>query len=106
METLLGQDGAYLDGIYFCPHHPDKGFQGERPELKMICNCRKPKPGMLLTAAKDYNIDLTQSYMVGDGPRDIEAGKAAGCKVAMVGNKLLEDVDCYNSLLEFVNHVL
>ena len=67
METLLGQEGAYLDGIYFCPHHPDKGFEGEVAELKIDCDCRKPKPGMLLRAAQDFNIDLTQSWMVGDG---------------------------------------
>lgn len=65
MEMLLGQDGAYLDGIYFCLHHPDKGFVGERPEYKMECECRKPKPGLLLKAAQDFNIDITQSWMIG-----------------------------------------
>lgn len=58
METLLGQKGAYLDAIYFCPHHPHKGYEGERPELKFDCECRKPKPGMLLKAAQEFNIDL------------------------------------------------
>lgn len=57
METLLGKKGAYLDAIYFCPHHPHKGYEGERPELKFDCDCRKPKPGMLLKAAQDFNID-------------------------------------------------
>ena len=80
METLLGKDGAYLDGIYFCPHHPDSGFEGEVRELKFDCNCRKPKPGMLLKAAEDFNIDLAQSYMIGDGEHDRGAGEAAGCK--------------------------
>ena len=80
METLLGKDGAYIDGLYICPHHPDKGFAGERPEYKFECDCRKPKPGMLLQAAKDFNIDLSQSYMIGDSERDVEAGKNAGCK--------------------------
>ena len=79
METLLGKDGAYIDGIYICPHHPDKGFEGERPEYKFDCGCRKPKPGLLLQAAKDYNINLAQSFMIGDSNRDIEAGKNAGC---------------------------
>lgn len=83
LETLLGQEGAYLDAIYYCPHHPDKGFPGEIPELKINCNCRKPKPGMLLKAAEDFNIDLSQSWMVGDDERDMEAGKAAGCKSLM-----------------------
>ena len=79
METLLGKDGAYIDGIYICPHHPDKGFEGERPEYKFDCDCRKPKPGLLLQAAKDFNIDLSKSYMIGDSERDVEAGKNAGC---------------------------
>src|SRR5574344_353394 len=68
MATLLGKKGAYVDGIYICPHHPDKGFEGERPEYKIDCDCRKPKPGLLLQAAKDFNIDLAQSYMIGDSP--------------------------------------
>ena len=59
METLLGKDAAYIDGMYICPHHPDKGFEGERPEYKIDCDCRKPKPGLLLQAAKDFNIDLS-----------------------------------------------
>jgi D,D-heptose 1,7-bisphosphate phosphatase len=80
METLLGKEGAYLDGIYICPHHPDKGFEGERPEYKIVCDCRKPKPGLLLHAAKDFNIDLSQSFMIGDDDRDVQAGENAGCK--------------------------
>ena len=84
METLLGLDGAYIDGIYFCPHHPNKGYEGEVPELKFNCECRKPKPGMLLKAAEDFNIDLSQSIMVGDGKNDILAGKAAGCKTVLL----------------------
>lgn len=79
METLLGKEGAYLDALYFCPHHTDKGFAGERLEYKCQCSCRKPKPGLLLQAAKDLNIDLTSSIMIGDSNRDIEAGKNAGC---------------------------
>lgn len=82
METLLGKDGAYIDGMYICPHHPDNGFEGERPEYKIDCDCRKPKPGLLLQAAKDYNIDLSESYMIGDSSRDVEAGENAGVKNA------------------------
>ena len=74
METLLGKDGAYIDGIYICPHHPDKGFEGERPEYKIDCDCRKPKPGMLLQASIDFNIDMAHSIMIGDSNRDKEAG--------------------------------
>ena len=80
MQTELGEKGAYLDAIYFCPHHPDKGFAGERPELKFDCDCRKPKPGMFLKAAERFNIDLSQSVMVGDDDRDMKAGEAAGCR--------------------------
>ncbi len=80
METDLGKDGAFIDAIYVCPHHPDKGFEGERPEYKIICNCRKPTPGLLIQAAKDYNIDLSQSYLFGDSDNDLVAGEKAGCK--------------------------
>lgn len=80
METELGKQGAYLDAIYFCPHHPHKGFEGEISELKFDCDCRKPKPGMLLKAAEDFNIELSNSYMIGDSDSDVEAGKAAGCR--------------------------
>ena len=83
METLLGKDGAYIDGMYICPHHPDKGFEGERPEYKIDCDCRKPKPGLLLQAAKDFNIDLAESYMIGDSGRDVEAGERAGVKASI-----------------------
>ena len=85
METLLGQQGAYLDAIYYCPHHPHKGYEGEIPELKIECDCRKPKPGMLLQAAEDFNIDLGQSWMIGDGENDVLAGKSAGCRTALLG---------------------
>jgi D,D-heptose 1,7-bisphosphate phosphatase len=78
METELGKCGAYLDGIYVCPHHPDKGFAGERPEYKVTCECRKPKAGLFLQAAADFNIDLSQSYMIGDSDNDVEAGRNAG----------------------------
>ena len=86
METLLGKEGAYLDAIYYCPHHPHKGYEGERPELKIDCDCRKPKPGMLLNAAADFNIDLSRSWMVGDGENDIKAGINAGCKTVLLSN--------------------
>ena len=86
METLLGNEGAYLDAIYYCPHHPHKGYEGEVPELKIECECRKPKPGMLLKAAEDFNIDLNLSWMIGDGENDIKAGKEAGCKTALIGD--------------------
>ena len=79
METELGKEGAFLDAIYICPHHKDKGFEGERPEYKTDCDCRKPKPGLVLKAAEDYNIELRKSFMVGDTDNDITTGKNAGC---------------------------
>lgn len=87
METELGKFGAYLDGIYFCPHHPHKGYEGEVPEFKIECSCRKPKPGMLLKASEDFNIDLSQSYMIGDGAHDVKAGVAAGCKTVLINGE-------------------
>ena len=85
METLLGQEGAYIDDIFVCPHHPDRGFEGERPEYKVVCNCRKPKPGMLFEAARKFNIDLSQSYMIGDSDFDVLAGQNAGCRTYKCG---------------------
>ena len=86
MKARFAEAGAPLAGVYFCPHHPDRGYPGERPELKIDCACRKPKPGMLLAAARDLNIDLAQSWMVGDGENDIRAGRSAGCKTALIGD--------------------
>lgn len=80
MGTELGKQGAFLDAIYICPHHPDKGFEGERIEYKVNCSCRKPNAGLLFQAARDFNIDLSESYMIGDSDRDIQAGNNAGCK--------------------------
>jgi D,D-heptose 1,7-bisphosphate phosphatase len=78
LETLLGEQGAYVDATFICPHHPDSGFPGERPEYKIVCDCRKPKPGLLLQAAARYNIDLDASVMIGDDERDHGAALAAG----------------------------
>ena len=84
METELGKGGAFLDGIYICPHHKDKGFEGERPEYKFDCDCRKPKAGLFLQAAHDFNIDLGQSMMIGDSVRDMESGRNAGCRESVL----------------------
>lgn len=101
MATLLGKEGAYVDGIYICPHHPDKGFEGERPEYKIDCDCRKPKPGLLLQAAKDFNIDLSESYMTGDSHRDVEAGENAGVKKSILIKENNE-----NALLSIINEII
>lgn len=106
METLLGIEGAYVDAIYYCPHHPHKGYEGERPELKFDCDCRKPKPGMLLKAAEDFNIDLSKSWMVGDGENDIKAGKAVGCHTALIGNEDYGQELTVNGMLEMVEKLL
>lgn len=84
METELGKEGAFLDAIYICPHHKDKGFEGERPEYKFDCECRKPKPGLLLQAAKDFNIDLSQSIIIGDSDSDVLSGLNAGCNSSFI----------------------
>jgi histidinol-phosphate phosphatase family protein len=80
METLLGREHAFLDRIYFCPHHPEKGFAGERPELKIDCDCRKPKTGMIQKAVAELNIDLKQSWLIGDTTTDLQTARNAGVK--------------------------
>ncbi|HAM72973.1 MAG TPA: D,D-heptose 1,7-bisphosphate phosphatase [Verrucomicrobiales bacterium] len=84
LESLLGLEHAFVDRIYHCPHHPEKGFPGERPELKIDCDCRKPRPGMLLRAARELNLDLGRSWMVGDTTVDVAAARAAGVKPVLV----------------------
>lgn len=84
MNGLLARNGARIDAIYICPHHPERGFKGEISELKIECNCRKPKPGLLLKAIKDHNINAKDSWMIGDKESDIIAGKNAGCKTILL----------------------
>jgi heptosyltransferase-2 len=76
LEDLLGEEGAYLDGIYFCPHHPEVGD----PPYRALCDCRKPKDGMLRMAATDLGLDLSRSYVIGDHGSDVALGKNAGMK--------------------------
>jgi len=112
METDLGKQGAYIDDLFYCPHHPDKGFQGERPEYKIICECRKPKPGMILEAAKKYNIDLFASFMAGDHNRDIQCAVNAGCKPVFISGGegktediAFPDVKIFPSLNDFADYL-
>lgn len=109
METLLGKEGAYLDAIYFCPHYPESGFPGEVKELKIDCECRKPKIGMLLKAKERFNIDFENSWFIGDADLDINCGKNAHCKTALIkGPKNKDckpDIVC-NSLYDCVNEIL
>lgn len=84
LQTLLGREHAYLDRLYYCPHHPEKGFEGERPDLKTDCECRKPKPGMIVQAVQELNLDLNNSWLVGDTTVDIQTAINAGIKSVLV----------------------
>jgi histidinol-phosphate phosphatase family protein len=84
LETLLGNHGAFLDAVYMCPHHPDKGFAGEVAALKMDCECRKPRTGMITQAVSDLNIDISRSWMVGDTTIDMETARRAGLRTILV----------------------
>ena len=92
IETLLGKEGAYLDGIYYCPHHPHSGFEGEIKELKIKCDCRKPDIGMLKKAEKDFNLDLSKCAIIGDGEIDVKTGKNAKITTVYVKTGLKEDL--------------
>lgn len=114
MELELGKQGAYLDDLFYCPHHPDKGYKGENIEFKIDCNCRKPKTGMLKQAANKYNIDLKQSWFIGDTTMDIKTGINAGTKTILVNtgeaglDKKYNVVPDYNfeNLLQAVDFIL
>jgi D,D-heptose 1,7-bisphosphate phosphatase len=102
LETLLGKEHAFVDAIYYCPHHPHSGYPEERKEYKIECECRKPKPGMLLKAALEWNIDLSNSYMIGDRDSDIEAGKSAGIKESFLIEQNKENA-LLNTMLKIIN---
>ena len=90
MNEELEKIGAHLDGFYYCPHHPEAAV----PEYRKDCDCRKPKNGLISAACKDFDIDLGQSLMVGDSPRDVECAERAGVRgVLYKGGSLLELVD-------------
>ena len=101
LETLLGAEHAYLNDIYICPHHPDGGYPEERKEYKIKCNCRKPAPGLLLQAAKDWNIDMPHSIMIGDQDRDYQAGVNAG-----VGQSIRIETNKENALLKVIQEII
>ena len=84
METILGNDNAYIDDLFYCPHHPDKGFVGEVKELKIDCNCRKPKTGLIEEAVSKYNIDLGSSFFIGDSSTDMECARRAGITSVLI----------------------
>lgn len=80
VRERLAKEGANIDAIYYCPHHPEAKIE----RYRLDCNCRKPKPGMLIRAEKELNVDLKQSFIIGDKLSDIEAGERAGCKTILV----------------------
>ncbi|MCB4825481.1 HAD-IIIA family hydrolase [Roseicella aerolata] len=84
LDTLLGQEGAFLDALYLCPHHPHSGYPGEVAALKRECDCRKPGTGMIEQAVRELNIDLSQSWMVGDTTSDLEVARRAGLRSILV----------------------
>ncbi len=106
METLLGKSGAYLDGLYFCPHHPAGGFEGEVPELKFDCDCRKPKIGLLKKAQERFNIDLSKSWFIGDTDRDIQTGINAGCRTIFLDTTPNPPIRFVDAKPDFVCHSL
>lgn len=105
IEMLLGEKGAYIDGIYYCPHHPHKGYEGEIAELKIQCKCRKPAAGMIFKAKDDFNIDLAKSYMVGDCEIDVECAENAGCKPIFLSPEKHKNALTFNSLYKFSEYL-
>jgi len=99
LEDLLGREGAYLNDIFFCPHHQDRGYPDENKEYKIDCDCRKPKPGLLLRAAEQYNIDLSQSWIIGDAERDKQAGINAGVKPIIIPQDAVDILDAVRKIL-------
>jgi D,D-heptose 1,7-bisphosphate phosphatase len=112
LEWLLGLEHTKIDDIYYCPHHPHGGFEGENKAYKIECECRKPKSGMLLQAKEKYHIDLQKSWIIGDTERDIIAGKNVGCTTIGVrtgyGCKHLKTPPDYMfaNVLEAVNFII
>lgn len=114
MSVLLGEQGAYLDDIVFCPHHPDKGYPEENVLYKISCNCRKPKTEMIENMVEKYNISIVDSYMVGDSTIDIQTGKNAGLKTVLLKTGMAGTDGKYDikadyeavNLLEAINAIL
>jgi len=84
LETMLGRSHAYLDGLYYCPHHPERGHPGERVELKIACDCRKPAIGLIRQAQRELNLDLARSWFIGDSTVDLQTAANAGVRSILV----------------------
>lgn len=111
IETLLGKEGAYIDGVYYCPHHPHSGYEGEVKELKIKCDCRKPNIGLLKQAERDFNLDLSKCIIIGDSNLDIQTGINANIKTIRVNTGIDEETKTpsdFNAkdLLEAVEYIL
>lgn len=111
IDTLLGYSGAYVDEVYYCPHHPHSGYENEVKELKIKCDCRKPNIGMILKAKEKYNIDLSQSYIIGDTNLDVQTAINAGIKSVRVVSSVIEQEKIkadfeVDNLLQAVNKIL
>lgn len=114
LETLLGNEGAFIDDIIYCPHHPDKGYPEENPIYKIKCECRKPDIGMIKRMADKYNINLSESYIIGDSSVDIQTGINAGLHTVLVktgeqgrdGKYIANAEITANNLLEAVTLIL
>jgi D,D-heptose 1,7-bisphosphate phosphatase len=102
MKKELEKKNAKIDAVYYCPHHPDKGFPEENKAYKIECECRKPKLGLFLQAKKDFNIDFVKSYMIGDTTKDIFAGKSIGCKTILVKTGYAGTDKRYNISPDFI----
>lgn len=100
METLLGEKGAYIDGLYYCPHHPDSGFPGEIKELKIKCKCRKPNTLLVERAVEDFNIDLNESYVVGDSKNDQDLANNLNIPFLFVN----EEYNLYDAVKEIIGN--
>ncbi len=112
--TLLGREGAYIDDLRFCPHHPDRGYEGEVAALKIDCNCRKPKTGMVDECVEKYNIIRSESWFIGDTYRDVQTGVNCGLKTVLLSSgehqydnrSNIEPTIRCDSLLEAVTSIL
>ena len=107
-EFFLSKKGFYFDKIYFCPHHPDKGFIGENLKFKINCKCRKPKPGLIHLAEKEFNINLSKSYFIGDSKNDYLAAINAKVKPIILNINFKHDKNCVykQNIKAAVNYIL
>ena len=107
-EMFLSKKGFYFDKIYFCPHHPLKGFKGENKKFKIKCSCRKPKPGLIYKAKKEFNIELKKSFFVGDNITDHKAAHKAGVKSILLNKDFAQKCNCLykKDILSATNYIL